>query len=201
MSDKPDISLSLNSFIKIYAMDMHLQMAEVNRRVQQNGGYDFYRILNSAIRAFIEGRTRDEIDYILNSSSRPQEISYNKMAFEAFEERFGKKIKKLSTFDKKGKILLADKKVEISVYPNFLMETNDGIEVYNVWAMQSPAMSAHMGSIGCYLAKEAFRKTSSNYKFKFFDAVGKKVYSNILNSTPELVNRMASNIAHWASNC
>lgn len=197
----PDtMNLSLNAFIKLFAMDMPKQMAEISRRVQQNGGgYDFYKSLNLAIKAYIEDKTNDEIEYILNSPSNPAEVNLNRLAFDAFKRRFAKKRKKLSVFDGKQKIWLENKVVSVIVSPTFALESSTGMEVYHIWATQNPAVTKHMGGIGCYLSKEAFRKTSySNYTFKFFDAVGEKVYSSFYNNTPALVNKTARDIAHWA---
>lgn len=194
------MNISLNAFIKLFALDMPKQMAEISRRVQQNGnGYDFYKSLNAAIKAFIENKTKDEIDFILNSPSNPAEANLNRLAFESFERKFGKKKNKLSIFDKKQKLPLADKAVTVFVAPTFMLETPSGIEVYHIWATQNPAVSKHMGGMACYMCQEAFRKTSaSNYKFKFFDAVGEKLFSTYYNNTPALVNKTARDIAHWA---
>lgn len=194
------MNISLNAFIKLFALDMPKQMAEISRRVQQSGsGYDFYKTLNSAIKAYIDNKTQDEVDFILNSPSNPAEASLNRLAFESFEKRFGKKRKKLDIFDKKQKLFLENKAISIFVAPTFTLETSEGIEVYHIWATQSIVVNKHMGGMGCYICQEAFRKTSSsNYKFKFFDAVGEKVFSKYYNTTPALVSKTASDIAHWS---
>ena len=197
----PDtINISLNAFIKLFALDMPKQMAEVSRRIHQNSsGYDFYKSLNLAIKSYIENRTNDEIDLILNSPSNPAEANLNRLAFESFERRFGSKRHKLSVFEKKQKIYYANRYVCVIVSPTFSLETTNGIEVFHVWATQLPSVNRHMGAIACYICQEAFRKTSSsNYKFKFFDFVGEKIYSSYYNNTSALIEKTAQDIAHWA---
>jgi hypothetical protein len=179
---------------------MPKQMAEISRRIHQTGnGYDFYKSLTLAIRAYIENKTRDEIDLILNSPVNPAESNLNRLAFESFERKFGKKKSKMSLFEKRQRLFLADRRISVTVSPTFTIETASGFEVYHVWATQNPQVNKHMGGMACYICKEAFRKSSSsNYDFKFFDSVGEKVFSTFYNNTSALVERTAQDIAHWA---
>lgn len=201
MTGNNTLTLSLNAFIKLSAMDMSKQMAEISRRMQSDvGGYDFYRTLNQAIKAFIQNKTNDEVDYILSKASSPSEENYNRLAFEAFKKRFGSKKKKLSTFDKKNNLMLANKSVGVLVAPAFMLETSNEVEVYHIWATQNPTLNRYMGGMGCYICQEAFRKTSAaNYKFKFFDAVSRRVYTKFQNNTPALVEKTAADIIYWAN--
>lgn len=194
----PVLSLSLNAFIRIYAMDPARQISEVLRRMQQNGGYDFYRNLNLAIQAYINQKSHDEIEYILNNSSRPDEVSYNKAAFNSFIKKFGKK-KKIFTFDKKGSVRLADGKILINVSPNFMVESAGVMSVYHIWATQNPKIDKLKANGACYLMQQAFKKSAPNYDYKFFDSVSEKIYSGTSNTAALAVSSVAENIAKWAS--
>lgn len=201
MSSQDRVKFSLNSFIRLYGVDMARQMSEVHKRLQQgSSGYDFYRNLNLAIKAYIEGKSDDEIEYILNSASKPAEVTYNRIGFESFKAKFGSKRKKLSVFDKNANVKLSSGRVLVICAPSFTLETPNGLESYHVWASQSPDVNGHMGALGCYLCREAFRKSAySNHSFRFFDAVGNRLYSKILNNTPLIAESLANQVAHWAS--
>lgn len=200
MQSVEQVKFSLNSFIRLYAMDMAKQMAEVYKRLQQGGGYDFYRNLNLAIKAYIDGKTDDEIEYILNNASKPTEITYNKIGFESFKSKFGSKRKRLSTFDKSASVKLASGGLRISCSPSFTLETPAGLETYHVWASQSPEVNAHMGALACHLSREAFRRTSySNHSFRLFDAVGNRSYSKIFNNTALISETLSRQVIDWAN--
>lgn len=197
-SDAPTLTLSLNAFIRIYSMDTARQIAEVARRMQPSAGYDFYRSLNMAIQAHIAQKSQDELDYILNKSSRPGEVSYNKAAFSTFISKFGKK-KKIYKFEKKGSLSLADGRLVIRVSPQFMVENAGVMSVYHVWAMQNPQMDKARASCACYILQEAFKKTAPNYEYKLFDAVSGKVYSGTNNTAALAVDSVAENMAKWAA--
>lgn len=195
----PLLSLSLNSFVRIYAMDPARQISEVLRRVQQSSGYDFYRTLNLAIAAHINSKSQDEIAYILNNASRPDEISYNKAAFDSFDKKFGSK-KKLTRFEKKGSVKLADGKIVINVSPSFMVETSASMDVYHIWAIQNPKMDKSKANCACYLMEQAFKKSAPNYQYKLFDATSSKTYSGSSNTTGLAVSSVADNMAKWIEN-
>lgn len=198
MPTTPLLSFSLNAFVRIYAMDPSRQVAEVARRMQQaGGGYDYYRNLNSAIHAHINGKSHDEIEYILNNSAKPDEISYNKSAFQRFLEKFGSK-KKISIFEKRGTVKLADGQVAVKVTPSFMVESAGVMSVYHIWASQNPKIDKLKANIACFLMQDAFQKTAPNYHYKFFDTIDAKVYSGFSNTTGLAVASVAENMAKWA---
>lgn len=200
MQSSEPIKFSVNPFIKLYAVDMAKQMSDVYKRLQQgSSGYDYYRNLNLAIKAYILGKTEDEIEYILNSSSNPNETMHNKLGYQGFIDKFGKKRKKLSVFEKKSSVRLDSGGVLVSCSPTFSLETSTGLETYHVWAAQTPPVSSHMGALACYLSREAFRKTQySNHDFRLFDAVGGRSYSKIFNTTAKIADTIAKQIVDWA---
>lgn len=180
-------------------MDPARQISEVLRRIQQSAGYDFYRNLHLAIAAHIQEKSKDEIDYILNNSSRPDEISYNKAAFDAFKVKFGKKTK-ISAFEKKGQLKLADGKILIRANPIFMIETSNAMEVYHIWPIQNPKLDKSKANSGCYIMEQAFKKAAPNYTYKIFDSSSGKVYSGTSNTTALAVNSIADNMAKWIEN-
>ncbi|MCQ2005262.1 hypothetical protein [Rhizobium sp. NRK18] len=180
-------------------MDPARQISEVLRRIQSSAGYDFYRNLHLAIAAHIQEKSKDEIDYILNSSSRPDEISYNKAAFDSFNVKFGKKTK-ISLFEKKGQLKLADGKILVRVSPSFMLETPNGMDVYHIWPIQNPKLDKSKANCGCYIMQQAFKKISPNYTYKIFDSTLGKVYSGTSNTAPLAVNSIAQNMANWIEN-
>ena len=179
-------------------MDPARQISEVFRRMQQSTGYDFYRTLNLAIQAHIDQKSQDEIEYILSKSSRPDEVSYNKVAFNAFVAKFGKK-KKIYKFEKKGEVTLAEGRVLIKSSPNFMVESAGVMSVYHVWAIQNPKIDKMKANCLCYLLEESFKKTAPNYDYRLFDAVSGKTYSGTNNTAALAVASVAENIAKWAS--
>ncbi|MEH6476268.1 MAG: hypothetical protein V7727_11295 [Sneathiella sp.] len=193
------LTLSLNTFIRYYSMDRSRLVGEIDRRMQQSGGYDFYKILADAVRAKIRGATDDEIQFILGRSSNPSEVSYNKAAFEAFLLKFGKK-KGLSEFDKKGKVRLCDGELVVTTAPLFSVEASTGFSVYNIWATQTTTLDRARAGVGVYLMQRAFSKSAPNYDYKMFDAVERRTYGTANNAIPKAIDSFARSIVDLAKN-
>lgn len=196
-NQKPLLSLTLNSFVRLYCMDTTRQIAEVSRRMQQTGGYDYYRNLTLAIEAHIDGRSTDEIEYILNSSSKPDEVSYNRAAFNAFLNKFGKK-RKISLFKRKASFYPHGRDIEIRVAPTFMVETPKSLDVYHIWATQTPRIDKSKANVACYILEAAFKKTAQNYRYKFFDATTERIYSGSSNTAALAVESLSKMMADWA---
>lgn len=190
--------MTLNAFLRVYNLDASRQISEISRRMQQSGGYDFYRIVNDAIRAKISGASEDEINYILNSSSNLSEVSYNKAAFNIFVEKFGNK-RGLSVFKDKRKLKLADGQLVVTVSPTFSHQTTNSLLTYHVWATQLPAMDRSLAGIGVYIIHQAFR--NSNGEFRLFDAVGASTFgtsNNLAARAAEMTAKRLVDIARSA---
>lgn len=187
--------MTLNSFLRVYSLDASRQISEISRRMQQSGGYDYYRIVNEAIRAKINGSSNDEINYILNSSSNPSEISHNKAAFSVFEEKFGSK-RGLEVFKEKRYFKLADGLLSITVSPTFSHQTTTALTVYHVWATQVPPMDRTLAGVGLHVIRQAFKR--SNGEFKFFDAVGGTIFNTTSNLSARAVEMTAKRIVEIA---
>lgn len=195
--NSPILTLSLNTFIRYYSIDHSKLIGEVSRRMQQSGGYDFYRLLGEAIKAKIRCATDDEIRFILGGSSNPSEENYNKAAYDMFLSKYGTK-RGLTGFGKKGRVKLCDGELEISVSPQFAIETSSGFSVFNVWAAQNPELDRARAGVGVYLMQQAFRKTAPNYDYKMFNAVDGKTYSAVNNTIPQAIQNVARTVVSLA---
>jgi len=194
---KPIITLSLNTFIRYYSLDRSKLVAEVSRRMQSSGGYDYYSILADAVKAKASGATEDEIEYFLNRSSNPSEVAHNRAAYEKFDEKFGRK-RGLSVFDRKGRVRLCDGRLLVVVKPLFSIESARGFDVYNIWATQKPELDRARAGVGVHLMDIAFSRTAPNYNYKMFNAVDGKSYSTVNNTTPQAITTTAQNIVDIA---
>lgn len=195
--NSPILKLSLNTFIRYYSIDHSKLIGEVSRRMQQSGGYDFYRLLSEAIKAKIRSATDDEIRFILGSSSNPSEENYNRAAYEMFLSKYGRK-RGLTDFRKKGRVKLCDGELEIFVSPQFAIESSSGLSVFNVWAAQNPELDRARAGVGIYLMQQAFRKTAPNYDYKMFNAVDGKTYSAVNNTIPQAIQNVARTVVGLA---
>jgi len=191
------ITLSLNTFIRYYSLDPSKLVAEVSRRMQSSGGYDYYNTLADAVRAKASGATQDEIEYILNRSSNPSEVAHNRAAYERFDEKFGRK-RGLGAFKRKGRVRMCNGRLVILVNPLFSIESARSFDVYNVWAAQKPEIDRARAGVGVHLMNVAFSRTVPNYNYKLFNAVDGKSYSTVNNTTPQAIAAIAQNIVNIA---
>lgn len=193
LEQKAILTINLNTFIRYYSIDPSKLVGEVGRRMQQTGGYDFYRTLAEAIKAHIRGATDDEIQFILGGASSPSEVSYNKSAYEMFMKKFGKK-RSLSEFDKKGRVRLCGGELVVVTSPIFSVETISEFSVFNVWAAQNPVLDRARAAVGVYLMQQAFKRSAPNYQYKVFDAVSGKTYGSVNNATAQAVEQVSKSI-------
>ncbi len=173
-------------------------VGEINRRMQTSGGYQYYAILATAVRAKIDGASNDEIQYILSRPSNPSEVSHNKSAYNVFLEKFGSK-NNVQLFNKKGTVSLCEGKLSISVSPLFAIETSKSFDVYNIWATQGSQLNRDSAGVGVHLMKRAFEKTAPNYKYKMFDAVEGKTFGAINKDIPQAIGALSKSIVEYAS--
>ncbi|WP_168157389.1 hypothetical protein [Erythrobacter sp. QSSC1-22B] len=179
-------------------MDTAKQISEIGRRLQGEGsGYDYYKNFAMAVRAFASKKSSDEIAYILESASRPDEVSYNKAAFTNFKKRFGSK-KTLENFTKVGRLQLADGQLEVRSTPLISFEASGTLSVVHFWCSQQPPMDKAKANIACYILQQSFAKTAPNYKYCLFDAVNEKLYTGTNNTASQAVDIIAKNIVSIA---
>ncbi|MDE4276606.1 hypothetical protein PXK58_20025 [Phaeobacter gallaeciensis] len=200
LTKKALLTINVNTFIRYYSIDPSKLVGEVSRRMQQPGGYDYYRLLSDAIKAKIENASDDEIQLILSGSSNPSEVSYNRSAYEVFVSKFGKK-KNISIFEKKGQVKLLDGELVIVASPAFSHQTANEFSVYNIWAAQNPPLDRARAAVGVYLLQQAFKKSVPNYQYKVFDAVTGKTYGAVNNATAQAVGQVAKTIIDIAKSC
>lgn len=191
------LSISVNTFIRYYCLDMSKLITEISRRMQGVSGYNYYGMLNDSVRARANGASSDEIKFILNRSPNVSENFNNGSAFKKFEEKFGNK-KNISAFDRSGKVKLCSGQLVVSVSPQFSIESSRGFSVYNIWALQTPDLDRGRAAIGVYLMQQAFIRTLPNYTYRMFSAKDGKTYSTIGNTTPQAVNEFSETIVRLA---
>lgn len=187
--------MTLNSFLRVYSLDASRQIAEISKRMQQSGGYDYYRISNEAIRSKVNGGSLDEINYLLNSSSNPSEISHNKAAFEVFDAKFGTK-RGLEVFRERKNYSMIDGKLSIIVSPIFSHKTKNALSIYHVWATQVPTMDRTLAGIGLHIIRQAFKR--SNGELKLFDAVSGTIFNTTSNLSARAADMTAKRIVEIA---
>ena len=197
---KPILTFSLNAFLKIYSMEAAKQIVEISRRMQGDGsGYDYYKSFSAAVRAHADKKSTDEVAYILESASRPDEVSYNKAAFLSFKKRFGNK-KTLEKFEKVGRIKLANGQLEIRSIPLISFESSGTMSVVHFWCSQQPPMDKSKASIACHILQKSFEKSAPNFKYCIFDTVKDRLYSGSDNTASQAVDATAQLFVHFAKN-
>lgn len=196
---KPLLTFNLNAFLKLYSMDTAKQIAEIGRRMQSDSsGYDYYKNFAAAVRAYAANKSADEIAYILESASRPDEVSYNKAAFESFKKRFGSR-KTLENFEKVGKLKLVNGQLEIRSTPLISFEASGTLSVVHFWCSQSPPMDKAKANIACYVLGKSFSKIAPNYKYCLFDTVKERLYSGTDNTASKAVEATARMLVYLAN--
>ncbi|MDW4548843.1 hypothetical protein R5H32_05700 [Defluviimonas sp. D31] len=179
------MKFSLSTYIKLCLLDTGRQISEIQKKLSSTGGFDFYWTLSKAIAAYIDGKSDDEINDILLSSSSPSQQTYNTAAYENFIKRFGKK-KNMSILNKKKTNTFFTGGIAIVFDPLFSIEDSSGIHVYSIWANQKPELTQKYGAVACYLQREAYKNSAlANSKFYFADLAAGRIYSEsqITNST------------------
>lgn len=179
-------------------MDTAKQIAEISRRMQGDGsGYDYYKNFGAAVRAYADNKSADEVAYILESASRPDEVSYNKAAFTSFKKRFGSK-KTLEKFEKVGILKLAKGQLEIRSTPLISFEASGTLSVVHFWCSQQPPMDKAKANIACYILKKSFEKSAPNFKYCLFDTVKGRLYTGTDNTASQAVDAVSQLFVHFA---
>lgn len=196
----PLLTFSLNAFLKLYAMDPAKQIAEISRRMQSDSsGYDYYKNFTTAVKAFIAKKSADEINYILESASRPDEVSYNKAAFASFKRRYGTK-RTLALFEKTGRLNLANGALQIRSTPLISLETSGVMSVVHFWCSQNPPLEKSKANIACYILQQSFAKSAPNYKYCIYDTINDRQYTGTNNVAGQAVEATARQLVNFAQN-
>lgn len=150
---------SLQSFLKICESTTAERRAAIDRKLSLDAGYDFYRTLSKAIRAFAAADSPDSIDDVLDSPSNAVERERNRAAFDSFKKRYGRlsslqqvKLSKTVTFKEYG--------IEIVCDPLFQTVESSVPHLHSVWSVASPTLSSTYGAIGCHLMRLAYKSST-----------------------------------------
>lgn len=188
---------SLASFIKICLMDTGSRISELRKKLESQGGYDYYNSFSRSVVAYIEDGNRDRANEILAEPRNDHERSKNTGCFEAFVAKFGT-TRSLTAVAAKKSWQPPNANFSINISPLFEIEKAGTRQVFATWALQKPELSQKYGAVACYIMRQAFSGHSlANAGFYFYDLTGGKVYSErqISNST----SRMFASDIRWLS--
>ncbi|WP_444463249.1 hypothetical protein [Rhodobacter capsulatus] len=188
---------SLASFIKICLMDTGSRISELRKKIESQGGYDYYNSFSRAVGAFIEDGNRDRADEILAEPRNDHERSNNMGCFEAFIAKFGT-TRSLTAVTAKKSWTAPNAKFSINISPLFEIEKAGTRQVFATWALQKPDLSQKYGAVACYIMRQAFSgHPLANAGFYFYDLTGGKIYSErqVSNST----SRIFASDVRWLS--
>lgn len=176
--------LSLNTFIKLCLLDTGGRIAEIQKRLSSDKGYDFYKPLQKAVRAF-SNNSEPSAEEILAAPVNEIERAHNRKAFDSFKNKFGS-IRTLDSFQNPKHLKFEAVEVEIAVDPFFELEKAGTREIYSLWPTRTPQLTQRYGAVACHIMRRSFANTQfSNANFFFADLVSNKVYSErqITNNT------------------
>lgn len=170
------ITFSLNTFIKICLLDTGGRISEIQKRLTSPGGYDFYKPLQSAVRAHASGQLAKVAD-ILEAPANVTERAHNQSAYDSFASKFGA-IKSLESIKSSKTLKFTDAGIGIVVDPLFGVTKGGERQIFSVWPTRTPPLTQRYGAVSCLLMRQAFSSGSlSNSAFFFADLVANKVYS------------------------
>jgi hypothetical protein len=168
---------SLQSFIRLTLLDTNFLISALQRKLTSSGGYDYYWTLGRAINSHILGKSEDEIHDILTSASNPTEQNYNRLAYENYKKKFGKK-KDIATANLQKTKSYQNGEVSIQFTPNFTVTDSKGQHTYCIWANQTTKLTQSAGAMACYMLRDAYRNSkASNHQFYLVDLAADRTYS------------------------
>lgn len=177
-------TISLNSFIKICLLDTGGRISEIQRRLSGSGGYDFYRTLQRAIRAYSGGDHAGAHDALAGAASDAERI-HNQRGFENFQRRFGD-IRTLSPFNYPRAVDFPTAGLSLQIDPLFEFFRSGVRYVACAWATQKPEMTQRYGAVACHLMRLAYAgHPIGNSSFLFADLAAGRTFSErqITNNT------------------
>lgn len=192
------ITFSLQTFLKICILDTGSRISELQKRLEGNGGYDFHKSFQQAVRLHANGGAPDQVNALLSSPSNDVERRYNTASYQKFGTKYGNK-RSLEAIDTAKFLTFRDAGLKIKVDPLFSLEVAGTREIYCTWQTQKPPMSQRYGAVACHVMREAFRSSGlANGQCRFVDFVGDKVYSEkqITNNTSLILNEDARSIGN-----
>lgn len=178
------ITFSLNAFIKLCLLDTGDQITEIQKRLNNSSGYDYYRTLNKAVRSY-SGNRDANIEVTLNSPRNSVERDRNKKAFNIFKNKFGSS-RNLYALDQRKNLRFSQAGISISVDPLFEITKQDVRQMYCLWPTKAPQLTQKYGAVACHVMRRANSTGKlSNGIFHFTDLTSNRIYSEkqITNNT------------------
>ncbi len=189
------IKFSLNAFIKTCLLDTGGRISEIQKRLNNSGGYDFYHSFQKAVRAHCGGQS-EEVEEILEQPSNEVERRRNRSAFESFDLKFGSS-RSLETIRQPKLMQFRSAGVAISVDPLFEISKSGVRSIYSAWATQKPPLSQRYGAVACYIMRNVYRNSGlANGNFYYSDLNTGRTYSEkqITNNTPLILQADVNSI-------
>ena len=195
------LSFNLPTFVKICHLDNHQMLNEIEKKLNPKGdGHSFHWSLKKAIHAHIDGASKEDINDILDTPSRPAERTHNRTAYENFEKRFGK-VQKIEKIEESEVYAVAEHGIEIRVEPWFSTEENGKKFLHVVWAIASIKLERRNANIGCFILRETFKSSKwGNSTFCIMDLTSSKRYSDktVTEKTPTALGNVCALISRCA---
>ena len=194
------LQFSLNTFIKICLLDTGKKIPEIQKKLGDEGGYDFYNSFQRATRAKLGGKSSEEAKALISSLSNETERKYNSALFEQVQKKFGS-IRSIEPVKSKKKLSFKNHQLEIVVDPLFMFEKSGVRKVVSVWGTKSPELSQRYAAVACFIMRETYKNTAlANAVFHFYDGLQDKTYSEkqIGNNTSLVLNSDVRTIANLA---
>lgn len=172
------LTLGLQTFIKWCHLDQVELTREISRKLNGEGGHNFYWSLKEAIHAYIDGSDPLKIESILDRPSKDAERKYNRAAFNQFVDRFAK-VKQIEVIDDTRFLPVAEHGITIKADPWFTTFEKGHAHLHLVWATQRPLLAQRHANIGSFVLREMYKDTAlGNSRFCIMDLVKPKRYSD-----------------------
>lgn len=170
------LTFSLNTFLKLCLLNTGDRISEVQKRLSGPGGYNFYRPLQSSVRAHCKGQYEEAQD-ILDAPANRSEREHNRAAYENFDAKFGS-IRSLEALDLGKNLDFPEHSVSIFVDPLFEYTKAGARQAFCLWPTSSPEMTQRYGAVACYIMRRTFTTGPlANCSFNFSDLVSNRNYS------------------------
>jgi hypothetical protein len=189
------ITFSLNTFIKICSLDTGGRISEIQKRLSSPGGYDFYKPLHGAVRAFCSGNPTLATS-ILAAPVNLVERNHNAAAYSSFLSKFGNS-KSIAPLKHPKPLKFASAGISIAVDPLFEITKGGVRNIYCLWPTQSPALTQKYGAVACLIMRSAYSNSAlANGLFHYADLVSNRVYSEkqITNNTSLILSADVNSI-------
>lgn len=190
------VTFTLNSFLKISGLETAKQIAEIDKKVQNTSGYDYYHSLNRAVRAHIANEDVNQIEKILTSATNTHERENNAAAYIKFIERYGE-LKNIELLKQPKNLDFSKYGFSIKCDPLFIIEEKGERLVHSVWPNQNSKLSQSYATVGCLILRRTYTSSSlGNCRFCVANLnSGKRITDkNITNNTSLILEADARKI-------